>query len=63
MDAVLGKRIVFDYEADSDAELYMLSRIALYEIALMHPCEINDAIPLDSKYRPADAMIRDGGRP
>ena len=25
-------------------------------------CEINDAIPLDSKYRPADAMIRDGGR-
>ena len=39
----------------------MLSRIALYEIALMHPCEINDAIPLDSKYRPADAMTRDGG--
>ena len=63
MDTVLGKRIVFDYEADSDAELYMLSRIALYEIALMHPCEINDAIPLDSKYRPADAMTRDGGRP
>ena len=63
MDDVLGRRVVFDYEADSDAELYMLSRIALYEIALMHPCEINDAIPLDSKYRPADAMTRDGGRP
>lgn len=63
MNAILGKRVVFDYENDSDAELYMLSRIALYEIALMHPCEINDAIPLDSKYRPADAMTRDGGRP
>ena len=62
MDAVLGKRVYFDYENDSDAELYMLSRIALYEIALMHPCEINDAIPLDSKYRPADAMTRDGER-
>lgn len=62
MNAILGKRVVFDYENDSDAELYMLSRIALYEIALMHPCEINDAIPLDSKYRPADAMTRDGGR-
>lgn len=62
MEGILGKRVVFDYEADSDEELYMLSRIALYEIALMHPCEINDAIPLDSKYRPADAMTRDGGR-
>lgn len=63
MDGVLGKRVVFDYETNNDAELYMLSRIALYEIALMHPCEINDAIPLESKYRPADAMTRDGGRP
>lgn len=62
MDGVLGKRVVFDYENESDAELYMLARIALYEIALMHPCEINDAIPLDLKYRPADAMTRDGGR-
>ena len=62
MDGVLGKRVVFDYETNNDAELYMLSRIALYEIALMHPCEINDAIPLESKYRPADAMTRDGGR-
>lgn len=62
MDDVLGRRVVFGYESDSDDELYMLSRIALYEIALMHPCEINDAIPLDLKYRPADAMTRDGGR-
>ena len=61
LDTVLGKRVVFDYENDSDAELYMLSRIALYEIALMHPCEINDAIPLDLKYRPVDAMTQDGG--
>ncbi len=29
----------------------------------LDPCEINDAIPLDSKYRPADAMIWNGGRP
>ena len=62
MDGVLGRRVVFDYENDSDEELYMLSRIALYEIALMHPCEINDAIPLDPKYRPSDAMTLDGGR-
>lgn len=60
MDEVLGERVAFDYEEDSDAELYMLSRIALYEIALLHPSEINDAIPLDRKYRPADAMTRDG---
>lgn len=60
MDGVLGKRVVFDYEDDSDEELYMLSRIALYEIALMNPCEINDAIPFDSKYRPTDAVARDG---
>lgn len=60
MDDVLGKRVVFDYEADADEELYMLSRIALYEIALMNPCEINEAIPLDSKYRPVDAMPGDG---
>lgn len=60
MDDVLGRRVVFDYETDSDEELYMLSRIALYEIALMNPCEINDAIPLDSKFRPADAVTRDG---
>lgn len=25
-------------------------------------CEINDAIPLDLKYRPANAMTRNGGR-
>lgn len=62
MDEVLGKRVVFDYESDSDRELYLLARIALYEIALMHPCEVNDAIPLDEKYRPADAMTRDGGK-
>lgn len=52
MDGILGKHVVFDYESDSDAELYMLSRIALYEIALEHDCEINEAIPLDSRYRP-----------
>lgn len=52
MDGILGKHVVFDYESDSDAELYMLSRIALYEIALDHDCEINEAIPLDSRYRP-----------
>lgn len=52
MDGILGKHVVFDYGNDSDEELYMLSRIALYEIALNHDCEINDAIPLDSRYRP-----------
>lgn len=26
------------------------------------PCEINYAIPLDLKYRPADALTRNGGR-
>ncbi len=25
-------------------------------------CEANDAIPLDLKYRPADALTRNGGR-
>ena len=48
----MGKHVVFDYGNDSDEELYMLSRIALYEIALNHDCEINDAILLDSRYRP-----------
>ncbi|MBM6941987.1 hypothetical protein [Collinsella intestinalis] len=52
MDGILGKHVVFDYENDSDGELYMLSRIALYEIALEHDCEINEAIPLDERYRP-----------
>lgn len=52
MDGILGKHVVFDYENDSDEELYMLSRIALYEIALEHDCEINEAIPLDERYRP-----------
>ena len=52
MDGILGKRVMFDYEDDSDAELYMLSRIALYEIALEHDCEINKAIPHDRRYSP-----------
>lgn len=52
MDGILGKHVVFDYENDSDEELYMLSRVALYEIALEHDCEINEAIPLDGRYRP-----------
>lgn len=51
MDSILGKHVVFNYENDSDEELYMLSRIALYEIALEHDCEINSAIPFDSRYR------------
>ena len=56
MDEVLGRYVAFDYETDSDEELYMLSCIALYEIALRNPCEVNDAIPFDSKYRSSDAM-------
>ena len=52
MDRVLGKHIVFDYDNDSDEELYMLSRIALYEIALKHNCEINETIPHGERYRP-----------
>lgn len=51
MDAILGKYVLFDYKNDSDEGLYMLSRIALYEIALEHDCEINEAIPLDERYR------------
>lgn len=60
MDEVLGRYVAFDYETDSDEELYMLSRIALYEIALRNPCEINDAIPFDLKYRSSDAMEKGG---
>ena len=52
MDRVLGKHIVFDYDNDSDEELYMLSRIALYEIAFKHNCEINETIPHGERYRP-----------
>ena len=46
-----GSTLILDLDNDSDEELYMLSRIALYEIALRHDCEVNRAIPYSPEYR------------
>lgn len=51
LEPVFRPHVVMDLEHDSDKELYMLSCIALYEIALQHDCEINLAIPRTLKYR------------
>ncbi len=51
LEHVLRPYVKLDLNSDTDAELYMLSRIALFEIALQHDCEINSAIPQDLKYR------------
>lgn len=34
MDGVLGEHVTFDYENDTDEELYILAHVALYEICL-----------------------------
>ncbi|MBQ9955021.1 MAG: hypothetical protein IJO87_06290 [Eggerthellaceae bacterium] len=39
--------------ARSDGELYMLSSIALYELALDYPGKVNESIPHDLRYRSA----------
>lgn len=54
MCEILGARISLVNAKDD--ELYLLSRIALYEIALLHPGYINEVIPRDLAYRPKDAM-------
>ena len=54
MNELLGSRVLFG--GASDDELYLLSRIALYEISLLHPGYINKLIPRDLRYRPEDAM-------
>lgn len=54
MCEILGARISLVNAKDD--ELYLLSRIALYEIALLHPGHINEVIPRDLAYRPKDAM-------
>lgn len=51
LNPVFGKYVKLDFENDSDEELHMLSCVALYEIALRHDCEVNEAIPHDKKYR------------
>lgn len=51
IEPVFRKYVAMDLSHDSDEELYMLSRIALYEIALRHDCEINRAIPHSEEYR------------
>ena len=51
LEPVLRPYITLDLDRDADAELYMLSCIALFEIALQHDCEINRAIPQDARYR------------
>ncbi len=51
MDGVLGKFVTFDYDNDSDEELYILAQVALYEICLQNECKINKAIPHGKKYR------------
>lgn len=50
---VFSKYIEFD-PGLKDWELYVLSNIALYEIALDHPSVLNDSIPWDSRYRKLD---------
>ena len=51
LEPVFRQYVLMDLDNDSDEELYMLSRIALYEIALRHDCEVNEAIPHDPRYR------------
>ncbi|MGN0035250.1 MAG: hypothetical protein ACI364_05945 [Coriobacteriales bacterium] len=51
IEPVFRKYVAIDLSHDSGDELYMLSRIALYEIALRHDCEINRAIPHSEEYR------------
>ncbi len=51
LEPVFRDYVTMDLSHDSDEELYMLSCIALYEIALRHGCEINRAIPHSEEYR------------
>ena len=51
LEPIRRSYVTMDLSKDSDEELYMLSRIALYEIALRHDCEISRAIPHSKAYR------------
>ena len=51
IEPVFCKYVKMDIENNTDEELYMLSCIALYEIALKYNCKINSAIPQDTAYR------------
>lgn len=51
LEPILRPYVTMDLDNDSDEELYMLSCIALYEIALLHDCNINRAIPFEKAYR------------
>lgn len=51
LEPVFREYVSMDLDNDSDEELHMLSCIALYEIALRHDCEVNEAIPDSPKYR------------
>lgn len=54
LEPIFRPYVTMDIDFGSDEELYMLSRIALYEIALSHDCDINRAIPRESIYRRKD---------
>lgn len=51
IEPVFRPYVTMDLANDSDEELYMLSRIALYEIALRHDGWISQMIPQDRAYR------------
>ncbi len=51
VETIFRPYILMDIENDSDKELYMLSRIGLYEIAIKNDCNINKIIPNDMRYR------------
>lgn len=51
IEPVFRPYVTMDLAHDSDEELYMLSRIALYEISLRHDGWISQLIPHDTKYR------------
>jgi hypothetical protein len=51
LESVFRGYVTMDLSHDSDEELYMLSCIALYEIALRHDCEVSRAIPHNKAYR------------
>ncbi|WP_277070803.1 hypothetical protein [Slackia exigua] len=51
IEPIFRPYVTMDLENDNDEELYMLSRIALYEIALRHDGWISQMIPQDKAYR------------
>lgn len=51
VEPVFRPYVTMDLVNDCDEELYMLFRVALYEISLRHDCWINQLIPQDEAYR------------